>query len=55
MECLLITLLALIALPNSIFSEPITKIYDYELSADMAEKTEFKYPVKRERKKIKIT
>ena len=59
MKRFLLPLLAAIALPSSIFAEPIPKISDYELSADIAEKIEFKCPVKRERdkkeKRIKVT
>ena len=59
MKRLLLALLASSALPISIFAEPIPKISDYELSAKIAEKIEFKCPVKRERdikeKRIKVT
>ena len=59
MKRLLLPLLAAIALPSSICAEPIPKISDYELSAEIAEKIEFKCPVKRERdkkeKRIKVT
>ena len=59
MKRLLLPLLASLALPISIFAEPIPKISDYELSAKIAEKIEFKCPVKRERdkkeKRIKVT
>ena len=58
MKRLLLPLLAAIALPSSIFAEPIPKISDYELSVDIGEKIEFKCPVKRERdkkeKRIKV-
>ena len=59
MKRLLPTLLAVFAFPNTIFGEPIPKISDYELSADIGEKIEFKCPVKRERdkkeKRLKVT
>ena len=59
MKRLLLPLLAAIALPSSIFAEPIPKISDYELSVDIGEKIKFKCPVKRERdkkeKRIKVT
>jgi len=59
MKRLLFPLLAALTLPISIFAEPIPKISDYELSAEIAEKIEFKCPVKRERdkkeKRIKVT
>ena len=42
MKRLLLPLLASLALPISIFAEPIPKISDYELSVDIGEKIEFK-------------
>ena len=51
MKCLLLPLLAAIALPTAVFAELIPKISDYEFEYKEGEKIEFRCPRKRERDK----
>ena len=56
-KCLLLPLLAAIALPTAVNAEIIPKISDYELLTEFQEKIKFRCPTKREKdkdKKLKV-